>query len=599
MSISIESIPTTEAFTHSALLSSRIPASSLNSLQLYSSKRTRSAFKVTAHNGQRIHRKQLVRNSPLKENARNFARISPNRGNASSRRAASSTFTPTITKVPEDTQVHEASDDGLPVEQFISIQKHALELDSFDPFNLSSAVLVSTTTEHTKTPVPPTSSDDVQQAKTQNVPTAATITSKSFGFNPFAAFSEVWKARFLLFAAAALYGTNFTLVKILHEHLPVGASTSIRFTLASLATLPFLLPSVSKDAGKSIDNWGQAWKDTFPVVLAGMEVGLYNGIGYVAQAVGLQTTDASKSAFICSLAVVIVPILDFLLLKKSLTMQSIAGLLCAVVGVAMLELSGSDFALTAGDLFTFAQPLFFGIGFWRMESAMRKYPTEASRLTAAQLLMVAIGSVVNCWLVLPHIGAGIQPPSLEQVWAWVTDPMILAALGWTGIVTTALTIYMETLALKSLSAAEATLIFSTEPIWGAGFASVVAGERLGPSAIAGAALILSGCAVSTSQGKSEAGEAEDKPRGNTISEVISVPSAFGGGLATVAMQAKVVTDLQAAFEEAVQENVVLIRVESSCVEAAVGVASDALNSEILEESVCQLQSVAEHVVDVL
>lgn len=52
---------------------------------------------------------------------------------------------------------------------------------------------------------------------------------------------EVLIARILLLAAAALYGTNFTLVKILDETVPVGASTSLRFALAGLATLPWFL----------------------------------------------------------------------------------------------------------------------------------------------------------------------------------------------------------------------------------------------------------------------------------------------------------------------------------------------------------------------
>ena len=79
---------------------------------------------------------------------------------------------------------------------------------------------------------------------------------------------------------------------------------------------------------------------------------------------------------------------------------------------------------------------------------------------------------------------------------WITDPMILFALFWTGVITTALTIYMETVALKTLSAAETTLIFSTEPLWGTAFASVVMGETLGVNAAAGAFCILTACLYS-------------------------------------------------------------------------------------------------------
>jgi len=51
----------------------------------------------------------------------------------------------------------------------------------------------------------------------------------------------------------------------------------------------------------------------------------------------------------------------------------------------------------------------------------------------------------------------------------------------------------ESIALTQLSAAEATLIFSTEPIWGAAFAYAALGEKMGPCALAGGALIVGTC----------------------------------------------------------------------------------------------------------
>ena len=55
---------------------------------------------------------------------------------------------------------------------------------------------------------------------------------------------------------------------------------------------------------------------------------------------------------------------------------------------------------------------------------------------------------------------------------------------------------METLALETLSAAETTLIFSTEPLWGTAFAAVVMGEQLQLNAGFGAAFILAACIYS-------------------------------------------------------------------------------------------------------
>lgn len=296
-----------------------------------------------------------------------------------------------------------------------------------------------------------------------------------------AGLSDLWKARLLLIGAAALYGTNFSLVKLLGDVMPVGVSTSLRFGAASLATAPWLI----KDAKNNKDAWLAAW--------LGFEVGLWNSIGYVSQAVGLDTTPAAESAFICSLAVVTVPILDFLAGKKLLTRQW-TGAVLAVVGVAFLELVGSSTAgqtLTSGELMTLVQPLAFGVGFWRMERAMHRFPDQASRMTAAQLLAVFMASLAyGVW--------AIDIPTLQSYpWAeWMTNSSVLFSIFWTGIITTALTIYMETKAMETLSAAETTLIFSTEPLWGTAFASLVFGEQLGPNVALGAAFILTACLYS-------------------------------------------------------------------------------------------------------
>jgi drug/metabolite transporter (DMT)-like permease len=291
---------------------------------------------------------------------------------------------------------------------------------------------------------------------------------------------DVWNARFLLLGAAALYGTNFSFVKLLGEGMPVGAMGTMRFGLAALVTLPWLFAKPRESSDMTT---------TLAASLAGFEVGLWNSVGYVSQAIGLETTSASKSAFLCSLAVVIVPLIDRCV-GKQLTRKQIVGAVMAVVGVAFMELGGGPIeALSSGDIASLIQPLAFGAGFWKMEQAMRANPEEASRSTAAQLFTLFCTSAA-------YMVAGGDVPDMTQATTWLSDPMILAAIVWTGVITTALTVYMETLALKTLSAADTTLIFSTEPLWAAAFASVVMGEQFGGPAMAGGAFILAGCLVS-------------------------------------------------------------------------------------------------------
>jgi len=291
--------------------------------------------------------------------------------------------------------------------------------------------------------------------------------------------TDILKARLLLLCAAALYGTNFSLVKLMGDTMPVGVSSTLRFGLAALFTFPWLMEDVYQDTALAS-------------ACLGFEVGLWNSIGYVSQAVGLETTPASKSAFICSLAVVVVPMLDFATGKR-LQPRQLIGSLLAVIGVAFLELGGdlSAESITSGDLISLVQPFAFGIGFWKMEHAMHKYPEQARRMTASQLLAVLVASIVYASQVL-------DPTELQSLpWKeWLATPQLLMSIFWTGVITTAMTIYMENLALETLSAAETTLIFSTEPIWGTGFAAVVMGEQLGFNAMIGAGCILSACIYS-------------------------------------------------------------------------------------------------------
>ena len=57
--------------------------------------------------------------------------------------------------------------------------------------------------------------------------------------------------------------------------------------------------------------------------------------------------------------------------------------------------------------------------------------------------------------------------------------------------------FIETQALKTLSAAEATLLYTTEPIFGSIIAAAVLNESLGVGGVIGAAMILCGCLYSS------------------------------------------------------------------------------------------------------
>jgi drug/metabolite transporter (DMT)-like permease len=297
--------------------------------------------------------------------------------------------------------------------------------------------------------------------------------------------SEIWRARGILITVSAFYGTNFGCVKILNEAIDPSIAALCRFSIAAAVFLPKLIKII---------------KTNPDLVRGGLEIGAYSSLGYWAQSNALETTGASVVAFICSLAVIVVPILDkFFGDKESKTawyMEFIAPLM-ATVGVGCLELGGSTLP-GVGSLWALLQPLFFGLGFWRIEKIMKlaKKPGDTQGFTGAMMLCVAVFSLVwtSSTFFGPSFGdGGAMLSALATQSEGFSSPQVLAALAWTGIVTTALTSYGENVAMKQLSAAESTVIYSTEPLWGTAFAAITLGEHIGSNTIVGAAFILSAC----------------------------------------------------------------------------------------------------------
>merc|ERR1711924_228180 len=81
----------------------------------------------------------------------------------------------------------------------------------------------------------------------------------------------------------------------------------------------------------------------------------------------------------------------------------------------------------------------------------------------------------------------------------------LAHLPWAnlvamGMVTTALPLFIEINALQNISSTLASLIYTTEPLWGALFASLFLKEHFGGLGYLGAALIVGSTAYATVKG---------------------------------------------------------------------------------------------------
>lgn len=237
--------------------------------------------------------------------------------------------------------------------------------------------------------------------------------------------------------------------------------------------------------------------------------------GYLGQLIGLLTTTASRSCVICSLHCVFVAIIaEFMRSSKSndtsFDFAKLAPAALAVAGVAIVELKGAGGAPTVGDLLSFAQPIGFGIGYLKLEELMRESPQSAVAVSTIKLFMVALASLTFFELqpiLMQADAASLRLPDFSPILA---SPLALAGVLYTGLITTAFSLWVESVAFRRVPATDASIILTTEPLFAAALGAVTLGETFGFSDYAGAALIITACvaAVRMDQHQQHEGKAE-------------------------------------------------------------------------------------------
>jgi len=275
-------------------------------------------------------------------------------------------------------------------------------------------------------------------------------------------------ARGMILLAALLCGTNFGAIKLLQDGgLEPSVLMAARFVLAAVCMSPMLAKTDPKIIAKSI------------------EVGVWLSLGYISQAIALQTTPAGTTAFLCSLTTVVCPVIEKFTGVR-VTAQAWGAAALAVAGAAFLELSGDELP-GIGDLFALMQPICFGYNFYLIEESMKDNPEQALPITTIQVVVCAVMAVV--WAAFDAHGV----PDLSHLTSHLADPMFDFALVWLGLVSTAFILVLQTFALGKLPSSETAVVFSSEPLWGAGFASLLLGEKIGANTVFGGSLIIGAC----------------------------------------------------------------------------------------------------------
>ena len=262
-----------------------------------------------------------------------------------------------------------------------------------------------------------------------------------------------------------VWGGTFAVVKIGMLDISPILLIAIRFVIATIFYLVFFSRKL--------------FPIPLPAIVKGSILGFFLFLGFVTQNIGLTVTTASKSAFITSMMVIFVPLLQFIIEKKAPKLGNILGVVIVVVGLWFLTSpTGSEFNM--GDALTLVCAVVFALYIVYLD--VISHDITALQLTFMQFVSTAIYSVLASLL-------------FEDIVFRASTQSILSIVYLTAFATI-LTISLQTRYQKETTPTRAVIIFSVEPV----FASIIAwwllSEHLGELGILGAGLIIAGVLLS-------------------------------------------------------------------------------------------------------
>ncbi|MGE0765052.1 MAG: DMT family transporter [Hyphomicrobiaceae bacterium] len=271
-------------------------------------------------------------------------------------------------------------------------------------------------------------------------------------------------ANLLLLSAAAIWGFAFLFQKSAMEHVGPVQFVAARAIVASLA----LAPLAFREMRGGDVSWLSVWRAALPAGLAFF-------VGAVLQQRGLVTASVTNTGFLTALYVVVTPFVAWALLGRRPA---------SIVGIAVALSFGGTWLLGGGTLTAFAAGdalVAFSAAFWALHVVLVGRAGGLARPVAFTTLQFTV--VAGLGLIVAPTVETVSLGDLSAAWVEVA---------YVGLLSSALTFTLFSIALRHTGPSEAAIIVSTETLFAAFGAWWVVGEHLPAIGWAGAGLILAG-----------------------------------------------------------------------------------------------------------
>ncbi len=272
-----------------------------------------------------------------------------------------------------------------------------------------------------------------------------------------------------LVLTAAIWGFSFVIVKDSLSY--VGAVWMIAFRFSIAAVLLALLYC------KKLKLLTSSY------LRHGALLGFFLFAAYVVQTIGCNYTTAGKNAFLTAIYVILVPLFGWPLLHKRPSWFVWVAAVVFLTGVALLSLNKEDSSsVNIGDVLTLLCGVFFALHI--VYSARYDQTEDPVLLSVLQFFFCALFS----WIAAPlmpweSVNGPFPTESLK-------DGRVIVSMLYLGVFSTMVGFTLQTVCLKIVPSALASLFLSLEAVFGGLFGALFLKEALSPRMWIGCALIF-------------------------------------------------------------------------------------------------------------
>ncbi|WP_245885441.1 DMT family transporter [Kineococcus rhizosphaerae] len=267
----------------------------------------------------------------------------------------------------------------------------------------------------------------------------------------------------LLLGVAVVWGSSYLAAKLLVDVAGVLPVLTLRYAGAALA-LGLVVLLTRARVGREELRWG-------------LVLGLSQAAILLLETFGIAGTSATNAGLLISTTILLTPAVEGFVARSWLPPAFFAASLVAVVGVVLLVGGGGWRVPTGGDLLVLAAALVRAAHVTAIGRVTRRVSLDLRGLTFVQMVVGAlVGLVLAPGATLAAVGAA--------------TPAQWGGIAYLALGCSVFAFVAQSWAVRRTSAARASLLLGTEPLWAVVFGLLLAGDALGVAGAVGAVLLL-------------------------------------------------------------------------------------------------------------